>query len=98
MHNKLLQNMLGVDIEKYKKISDRYKIVEKNGKGKEYILNTNILIFEVEYLNGKRNGKGKEYNEYGNLKFEGKYKYEIKKNIGKIKFYLMHNNKKYFII
>jgi len=28
---------------------------------KEYILNTNILIFEGEYLNGKRSGKGREY-------------------------------------
>ena len=33
---------------------------EKNGKGKEFYDNANIL-FEGEYLNGKRNGKGKEY-------------------------------------
>ena len=30
------------------------------------------LIFEGEYLNGKRNGKGKEY-KFGRLKFEGEY-------------------------
>ena len=36
----------------------------------ENIINTNIIIFEGEYLNGKRNGKGKEYNE-SKLKFEG---------------------------
>ena len=40
----------------------------KNGKGcvREYInieLPEMKLIFEGEYLNGKRNGKGKEYNE-----------------------------------
>ena len=34
---------------------------KKNGKGKEYDRDDN-LIFEGEYLNGKRwNGKGKEY-------------------------------------
>ena len=38
----------------------------------ENIINTNIIIFEGEYLNGKRNGKGKEYND-SKLKFEGEY-------------------------
>ena len=41
------------------------------GKGKEY--NNSKLIFEGEYLNGKRNGKGKEYDYTGKLIFEGKY-------------------------
>ena len=40
-------------------------------KEKEYD-NWGKLIFEGEYLNGKRNGKGKEY-EFGNLIFEGEY-------------------------
>ena len=31
------------------------------------------MIFEGEYLNGKRNGKGKEYDEDCNLIFEGEY-------------------------
>ena len=32
------------------------------------------MIFEGEYINGKRrNGKGKEYNEDGKLRFEGDY-------------------------
>ena len=31
------------------------------------------LIFEGEYLNGKRNGKWKEYNSYGNIIFDGEY-------------------------
>ena len=39
--------------------------------GKEY--KGNKLIFEGEYLDGKRNGKGIEYNEEGNLIFEGEY-------------------------
>ena len=60
-YNKELQNILFVDIEDYKKISGKYKIIDKNGKGREYILNSDIIIFEGEYLDGKRNGKGKEY-------------------------------------
>ena len=32
------------------------------------------LIFDGEYLNGKRNGKGKEYNKKGKLIFEGEFK------------------------
>jgi len=31
------------------------------------------LLFEGEYLNGKKNGKGKEYDFCGNLYFEGEY-------------------------
>ena len=32
------------------------------------------MIFEGEYLNGKRwNGKGKEYNYFGELLFDGNY-------------------------
>ena len=61
LYNKHLQNKLGIDIDSYKKISGRYKIAEPNGYGKEYKLNTNILLYEGEYKNKKRNGKGKEY-------------------------------------
>ena len=61
IYNKALQNLILVNIEDYKKISGKYRIGEKNGKGKEYIINTNKLEFEGEYKNGIRNGKGKEY-------------------------------------
>ena len=64
--------MLLFNIEYYKKLSGKYKFAEKNVKGKEYILNTNELIFEGEYLNEQKNGKGKEY-YYGIVKFEGEY-------------------------
>ena len=73
IYNKQLQKKLGVDIEDYKKTSGKYKIAEKNGKGKEYRLNTNIMIFEGEYLNGKRNGKGKECDFFAEFEFEGEY-------------------------
>ena len=61
-----------------------------NGFGKEYFSNNDIyqfdrfdkfdrrryceLIFEGEYLNGKREGKGKEFNKDNKLIFEGEYK------------------------
>ena len=48
-----------------------YELINGNGKVKEY--ENNKLIFEGEYINGKRNGKGKEY-ENKKLIFEGKYK------------------------
>ena len=61
---------------------------KKNGKGKEY---EGDLIFEGEYLNGKRwNIKGKKYNSKGELIFEVEYlngkKWNIKgKNFNSIK-------------
>ena len=48
-----------------------YELINGNGKVKEYNDYGN-LVFEGEYLNGKRNGKGKEY-FYGKLIFEGEY-------------------------
>ena len=71
--NKQLQKMFHIDIEDFKKTSEKYKVGEKNGKGKEYLLGTNNLIFEGEYLNEKKNGKGKEYYSDGKLLFEGEY-------------------------
>ena len=73
IYNKKLQNKISLTIEDYKNLSQRYKVAEKNGKGKEYLINTNIIIFEGEYKNGKKNGKGKEYARDGTLKFEGEY-------------------------
>ena len=55
--------------------SDNLVYELNNGKGmvKEYD-KSGKLIFDGEYLNGKRHGKGKEYNcNFGNLKFEGQY-------------------------
>ena len=72
-YNKKLQNKFGIDIEIYKKRSNRYRIIEKNGTGIEYSKDTNKIIFEGNYLNGERNGKGKEYYENGNIKFKGEY-------------------------
>jgi len=73
IYNKNLQKKVEVDINNYKKISCKYKVGEKNGKGCEYKLNTKILIFEGDYRNGKRNWKGREYHSNGVIKFEGEY-------------------------
>ena len=74
IYNKKIQKKLEINIKNYEKFSERYKIGERNGKGKEYNKNNDKLEFEGEYLNGKRNGKGKEYNKNnGKLSFEGEY-------------------------
>ena len=73
IYNKYLQKRLNIDNEYYKNISGIIKYIQKDGKGKEYTLYTNILTFEGEYKNGKRTGKGKEYYTNGELKFEGEY-------------------------
>ena len=57
---------------------------ERNGKGKEYF--NGDIIFDGEYLNGKRwNGRIKEYNGNGKFIFEGEYlngkKMEKEKNM-----------------
>ena len=47
-------------------------MVKGNGKVKEY--HNDVLIFEGEYLNGRKNEKGKEYDDKnGILMFEGEY-------------------------
>ena len=43
IYNKELQKICLVDIKDYKKISLKYRIGERNGKGKEYIKNTKKL-------------------------------------------------------
>ena len=63
----------------------KYLNGKRNGKGKEYNYYNSNLLFDGEYLNGKRwNGFG--YNVNGNMEFE------IKDGKGKIKEY--HENGK----
>ena len=64
-YNKNLKEIINISLINYKLLSEKYIIYESNGKGKEYVYGA--LIFEGEYLNGKRNGKGKEYDLYDNL-------------------------------
>ena len=55
------------------------KIYNKWTKNDCNSYNKDELIFEGEYLNGKRNGNGKEYDKYDILIFEGEYLYNQKK-------------------
>ena len=70
IHNKKYQASFGYDLEYYRKMSGKYKIMGNNGKGKEYEQEADILLFEGEYLNGK--GIEYFYNE-NKIKFEGEY-------------------------
>ena len=72
-YNKMVQNMMDLNLNKCKFFSGRYIEYETNIKGKEYNGYNDILIYEGGYLNGKRNGKCKEYDNYGQLIFEGEY-------------------------
>ena len=91
-YNKTIQKVFGIKIIDYKILSKRY-IIYENGISKEYNLLNDKLLFEGEYLKGKRNGKGKEYNEEGNLIFEGEYLNGVKN--GKAKEYYS-NGELYF--
>ena len=43
-HNKKLQRLFNIDIDYYRKISGKILIGDINGEGKEYKLNTDIII------------------------------------------------------
>ena len=45
-YNIFLKKKIEITVEDYKNIGGKYKIGERNGKGKEYILNKNILVFK----------------------------------------------------
>ena len=70
-YNKSLQNLLNLSLFDYI-FNGRYIIYETKIKGKEYNFYNGRLMFEGEYLNGKKNGKGKEY-VLGKLIFDGEY-------------------------
>ena len=72
-YNKSFQKIMGLNIMDYKQFSGRFIIYEDNGIAKEYNSINNCLVFEGEYLNGKRNGKEKQYYYNGKLQFEGEY-------------------------
>ena len=61
-YNKKFQKLININIINYRQFSSTYIIYETKGKGKEYQVYNDELIYEGEFLRGKRNGKGKEYN------------------------------------
>ena len=94
-YNKKLQNKLEITLKDYQNLSGKFKIGGQNGNVKIYKLNTNLLLYEGEYKNGKKNGKGKEYYNNGEIIFEGIFKRGKKIGIGKE--YLNCNKKLYLI-
>ena len=82
-YNKNIQKALNINIFNYIILCDKYTLFDTKNKGKEYLRKYNILLFEGEYLNGKKNGKGKEYYEDSCLKFEGEYLNGKKEGLGK---------------
>ena len=79
--NKRLQKDICISIINYKLFTGKYIIYESNRIAKEYLPNGKLL-FEGEYLNGKRNGKGKEYDFINSvLMFEGQYLKIIKNGL-----------------
>ena len=76
-YNKNMQNIININLINYKTFSGKYIEYESNengsGKGKEYNICNDEIIFEGDYINRKKNGKGKEYDYIGKIKFEGEY-------------------------
>ena len=61
-YNKELKKKLEINIDTFKEISGKYIVYESGGKAKEYCISTEKLVYDGDYLNGKRNGKGKVKN------------------------------------
>ena len=90
-YNKQIQNQIDINIINYRLLSKKYIIYETKEKGKEYDSYNHNLIYDGEYLNGKRNGKGKEYDRTTQqLIYEGEY-LKGKRN-GKAKEYYNYYN------
>ena len=90
-YNKELQNTIEISFTNYKHFRGIELIYESNGLVKEidYSHDDGSLIYEGEYLNGKRNGKGKELYS-GKIDYEGEYKDGKRSGKGREYFY---NNK-----
>ena len=82
-YNNYFQKKLNIKLKDYKKESGKYKVGGNNGEVKIYTLKKDKLLFEGEYLNGKKNGKGKEFNYKSELLYEGEYLDGIKNGKGK---------------
>ena len=90
-YNKKIQKKLELDPYNIKKIIGKYKLYEKDIV-KEIELNTDLLLFEGNYSNGKRSGNGKEYNNDGKIIFEGKYLNGQRNGIGRELYSLLQKN------
>ena len=71
--NKNLQNRAEITKAHYRIFSGKYFVDGGNNIRKIFNGNNNALIFEGEYVKGKKNGKAKEYNDYGSIIYEGEF-------------------------
>ena len=58
-YNKCLQNKLELNLENYRRESGKIKIGERNGYGKIYLSDENILLFEGGFVDSKKMEKEK---------------------------------------
>ena len=58
-YNNTIQSKLNIILADYKMLSGKYIIYESNKKAKEYNIFNDELLFEGEYLNGKKMEKEK---------------------------------------
>ena len=66
-YNKSLQKILDISLIDYRILSGKYIIYEGEKIGKIYNAYNDKILFEGEFLKGKKNGKWKEYDDYGNI-------------------------------
>ena len=71
-YNRTIQNMIKINLIDYKLFTGKNIIYDSKNYGKEYDIK-GILLYEGEYLNGRRNGKGKEFDNIKLITFEGEY-------------------------
>ena len=71
-YNRSIQNMIKINLIDYKLFTGKNIIYDSKNYGKEYDIK-GILLYEGEYLNGRRNGKGKEFDNIKLITFEGEY-------------------------
>ena len=64
-------------------MSGKYIVFVINGKGKIYNAFNDNLLFEGEFIKGRKNGMGIEYGLFGNKIFQGKYINGMKNGFGK---------------
>ena len=70
-------NKIGIIFDEYRDkiiFEGEFSNGKKNGKGKEYDINTGKIKYEGEYFNGNVTGRGKVYYHEGNIKYQVEFK------------------------
>ena len=94
-HNKKIQKKLKIDIERFKKLSQRYRIILENGICREFLINTNYLLFEREFKDGKKHGRSYGYYYNKDLSLDEEYLNWQKSKENKIYSFIFKRNLKF---